>query len=137
MRPDAHAHADCHLVVGEGDAALDTLVDEALQHNQDLALATARVNEARALARAVDSQRMPLIEAGFQRDRTRSSERSSMPLPPGTLLERNNYVAQLSVAYEVDLWERLASASRAARADVLATEAARAKDVRKLLSRPR
>ena len=108
-----------------GDAALDKLVDEALQYNRDLALATARVDEARALARAVDSQRMPLVDASFQRDRKRSSERSSMPLPSGTALERNNYFAQLNVAYEIDLWERLASASRAARADLLATEAAR------------
>jgi len=108
-----------------GDAALDKLVNEALQHNQDIALATARVDEARALARIVESQRMPAVDAGFQRDRTRSSERSSMPLPPGTALERNNYVAQLNVAYEVDLWGRLANADAAARADLLATEAAR------------
>ncbi|OGA49682.1 MAG: hypothetical protein A3F74_03240 [Betaproteobacteria bacterium RIFCSPLOWO2_12_FULL_62_58] len=107
------------------DPALDKLVDEALTYNQDLALATARVDEARALARVVDSRRMPAVDAGFQRDRTRSSDRSSIPLPPGTPLERNNYIAQLNVAYEVDLWGRLASAGSAARADLLATEAAR------------
>src|SRR5262245_45650661 len=72
------------------DAALDKLVEEALAHNQDLALATARVDEARALARVADSQRMPAVDAGFQRDRSRSSEVSGMPLPPGTPLERND-----------------------------------------------
>src|SRR5262245_22626843 len=37
------------------DPALDLLVEEALVHNQDLALAVARVDEARALARVADS----------------------------------------------------------------------------------
>jgi multidrug efflux system outer membrane protein len=109
-----------------GDAAINKLVDEALAYNQDLALATARVDEARAQARVVDSLRMPSVDATFQRDRTRSSAVSGMPLPPGTPLERNDYFAQLNVAYEVDLWGRLSSAAGAARADLLASEAARA-----------
>lgn len=109
-----------------GDPALDALIEEALVHNQDLALAAARVDEARALARVADSTRMPAFDAGFQRNRVRSSERSAMPLPPSVPLERNDYRGQLNVAYEVDLWGRLQSLSNAARADLLATEAARA-----------
>jgi len=108
-----------------GDPALDKLVEEALTYNQDLALATARVDEARALARIADSQRMPAVDADFQRDRSRSSARSAIPLPPSVPLERNDYTARLNVSYEVDLWGRLKSASNAARADLLATEAAR------------
>ena len=106
------------------DPALDRLVEEALVHNQDLALAVARVDEARARARAVDSERMPALDATFQRDRSRSSERSPIPIPQRSL-ERNSYRGQLNVSYEVDLWGRLGSASKAARADLLATEAAR------------
>ncbi|MCC7485002.1 MAG: efflux transporter outer membrane subunit [Burkholderiales bacterium] len=108
-----------------GDPALERLVEEALAHNQDLALAVARVDEARALARVADSQRMPAVDAAFDRDRSRRSERTSMPFPPGTPIESNNYRAQLNVTYEVDLWGRLRSASDAARADLLASEAAR------------
>lgn len=107
------------------DPALDRLIEEALAHNQDLALATARLDEARALARVADSQLAPAIDAGFQRDRTRSSERSSMQLPPDVPLERNTYRGQLNVAYEVDLWGRLRGAGKAARADMLASQAAR------------
>lgn len=107
-----------------GDAALDRLVDEALKHNQDLALAAARVDEARALAQVADSDRFPVVDATAQRDRARSSERSSMPLPPGAPLERNTYSAQLNVSYELDLWGRLRSASDAARAELLAARAA-------------
>ena len=108
-----------------GDARLDLLVEEALSHNQDLALATARVDEARALLRITDSFRMPAVDATASRDRSRLSGRSSMPLQPGTPPESNNYRAQLNVAYEVDLWGRLASASDASRADLLASAAAR------------
>ncbi len=107
------------------DPALDRLIEEALAHNQDLALATARLDEARALARVADSQLAPAIDAGFQRDRTRSSERSSMQLPPDVPLERNTYRGQINVAYEVDLWGRLRGAGKAARADMLASQAAR------------
>ena len=108
-----------------GDATLDRLVTEALNHNQDLALATARVDEARALARVVDSNLVPAVDANFQRDRTQSSERSSIPLPPTVPLERNSYRAQLNVSYEVDLWGRLRNSSKAALAELLATTAAR------------
>ncbi len=107
------------------DATLDRLVTEALIHNRDLALATARLDEARALARVTDSTLAPAIDASFERDRTRSSERSSVPLPPSVPLERNNYRAQLNVAYEIDLWDRLRNTSKAAHADLLATAAAR------------
>ncbi len=107
-----------------GDPALDRLVEEALQWNQDLALVTARVDEARALAQVVDSQRMPAVDASFQRDRTRLSERSPIPIPPSAI-ENNSYRAQLNVSYEVDLWGRLKSASNAARAVLLASEANR------------
>jgi multidrug efflux system outer membrane protein len=106
------------------DPTLDRLVDEALAHNQDLALAAARVEEARALLQVADAEHVPAIDADFQRDRTRSSGRSSVPLPPGVPLERNSYRGALNVAYEVDLWGRLRSASDAARAELLATRAA-------------
>lgn len=107
-----------------GDPALDRLMDEALAHNQDLARAAARVDEARALLDAADAARMPSVEAAAQRDRTRSSPRSSTPLPPNVPLERNSYRAQVNVAYEIDLWGRLRSTSEAARAQLLASEAA-------------
>lgn len=108
-----------------GDPVLDRLVDEALAGNQDLALATARVDEARALLRVVDAGYYPAVDAAAQRDRTRSSERSSTPLPSSVPLERNSYRAQLNVSYEVDLWGRVRRASEAARADLLSTQAAR------------
>jgi len=107
-----------------GDPGLDGLVAEALTHNQDLALAVARVDEARARLQVVDSARIPAVDANFQRDRTHASERSPIPIPQSAR-ERNAYRGQLNVSYEVDLWGRLQSGTDAARADLLATEAAR------------
>lgn len=106
------------------DASLDTLVAEAFEHNRDLALAAARVDEARALARVADAQLFPSIDASAQRDRTRSSEVAPIPIPANAL-ERNSYRAQLNISYELDLWGRLRGAGNAARADLLASEAAR------------
>jgi len=118
------------LQVGErwwmlyGDNALDALVTEAFEHNRDLALAVARVDEARALSRVANAQFYPSIDATAQRDRSRSSEVAPVPIP-ASALERNSYRAQLNVSYELDLWGRLRGASDAARAELLATEAAR------------
>jgi outer membrane protein, multidrug efflux system len=106
-----------------GDAILDRLIDEALTRNQDLALATARLDEARALARVADAERAPSIDAGFQRDRSRRSDSSATRVPGS--LENNNYRAQLNVSYELDLWGRLRDSAKAARAELLATAAAR------------
>ena len=106
------------------DPVLDRLIEEALANNQDLALAAARVDEARAVLRITDAQFVPSVDATADADRSRSSERSSMPLPPGTPPERSSYRAQLNVAYEVDLWGRLRRGSEAARANLLATRAA-------------
>jgi len=106
-----------------GDATLEHLITEALAGNQDLALATARLDEARALARVADAELVPSVDAAFQRDRTRRSNSTATQFPGA--LENNNYRAQLNVSYELDLWGRLRNSAKAARAELLATTAAR------------
>lgn len=106
-----------------GDATLERLVSEALAGNQDLALATARLDEVRALARIADAQLVPSVDAAFQRDRTRRSNSTATRFPGS--LENNNYRGQLNVSYELDLWGRLRDSAKAARAELLATTAAR------------
>lgn len=107
-----------------GDAALDRLVEEALSFNADLARAVARVDEARALLVQANAAYYPEVDATFGRNRTLSSAATGL-LPPGVARERNDYRAALTVSYEVDLWGRVRASSQAARADLLATEAAR------------
>ena len=129
--PDAWqaAPAQGQAVSGErwwtlyGDATLTRLVDEALAGNQDLALAAARLDEARALARIADAELVPSVDAGFQRDRTRRSDSTATRFPGSP--ENNNYRAQINVAYELDLWGRLHDGAKAARAELLASTAAR------------
>jgi multidrug efflux system outer membrane protein len=106
-----------------GDATLDQLVEEALANNQDLVLATARLDEARALARVADAEQVPSVDAAFQRDRSRRSDSTATRVPGS--LENSNYRAQLNVSYELDLWGRLRSSAKAAHAELLASEAAR------------
>src|SRR5437879_10939919 len=108
-----------------GDPVLDRLIDEALAHNANVMLAVARVDEARAALSATAADQRPQINASASRSRTRISQRGPAPLSPGFNPERNDTRAAVGVSYEIDLWGRLRNATQAARADLLATEAAR------------
>ena len=57
--------------------------------------------------------------------RTRRSQRGSLPLPAGVDPASSTTRVALSASYEIDLWGRLRRASEAARAELLATQAAR------------
>ncbi|MGH8766261.1 MAG: efflux transporter outer membrane subunit [Burkholderiales bacterium] len=106
------------------DPALEKLIEEALAHNTDLVAAVARVEQARALAVQVDASLYPQVDAAFTRGRSLSSTATGL-FPPGISRERNDYQATVSVSWELDVWGKLRASSQAARADVLASEAAR------------
>ncbi len=106
------------------DPALEALVAEALERNTDLARAAARVDEARSLVAQTEAAYHPSVDGSFSRSRSLSSAATGL-LPPGIERERNNYRAALNVSYEVDLWGRLRTTTQAAKADLLASEAAR------------
>ena len=108
-----------------GDPVLDRLVDEALAHNANVVLAIARVDEARAALSLTSADQRPQVNAGANRNRTRLSQRGATPLPPGFDPEHNDTRVSADVSYEIDLWGRLRNATQAARAELLATEAAR------------
>lgn len=105
-----------------GDPVLDTLEREALAHNQDLLLAAARIQEAKANLGLTRADRFPEVTANVGAERSRSTERGNFTLPnnPG-----NTYDVGIQAAYEADLWGRYREATQAARADLLATEYAR------------
>src|SRR2546427_1908282 len=108
-----------------GGRVLDRLVDEALAHNANVMPAVARVDEARAALSATAADQRPQINASASRSRTRISQRGPTPLSPGFNPESNDTRAAVGVSYEIDLWGRLRNATQAARADLLAPEAAR------------
>lgn len=100
-----------------GDAQLDALQEQAMEANQDLKAAAARVTQARALQSGARSEFFPRLDAGFGPTRQRASN-ASLGLPadapngPTTL-----WRAQAGLSYEVDLFGRIASNVDAATAD--------------------
>src|SRR6266513_2013856 len=108
-----------------GDPVLDRLIEEALANNASVMLALARVDEARAALGVTSAEQLPYVTGSVNRSRTRLSQRGATSLPPGFDPERNDIRVSADVSYEIDLWGRLRNATQAARAELLATEAAR------------
>ena len=102
------------------DATLDKLVDEALAHNPDVAVAAGRVAEARAGLRITNADRYPTIDV--EGDATRSKDSLFVNQVPGINRNRTIYTVQGAVGYELDLWGRYQRASESARAQLLNTE---------------
>jgi len=105
------------------EPVLDGCVREALVNNRDLESAIARVEQARAalgVARADQSPRLDGV-ASVSRSRVISTGGT----PTGSDTEQDSNVLYGVASYEWDLWNKLKKASAAARADLLASEAAR------------
>lgn len=102
------------------DETLDRLVDEALDNNPDIAIAAARVAEARAALRITNADRLPSLDV--QADATRSKDSELFTQLPGFDRHRTVYTVQGAVGYELDLWGRYQRASESARAQLLNTE---------------
>lgn len=105
------------------DAELNALQAQAMEANQDLKAAAARVTQARALQKGASAEWMPRVDAGFGASRQRASNASrglsaEAPNPPLTL-----WRAQAGISYEVDLFGRIASTVDAATADTQQREA--------------
>lgn len=102
------------------DPVLKKLVAEAVEKNQDLAIAAARVEEYRALAGI--NPLWPTVNAGAGATRTRSSETLAEGLGGET---RSVFDVSAAVSWEIDLWGRLRRTNEATAAQYLATEEAR------------
>jgi len=107
------------------DETLRRYIAEALNNSWDIKAAAARVLQAEAVLRVTRSQFFPSVAAGGDVLTVRTSEVGPAGIPPGVDPQKGYgdvYVAMS--AYEVDLWGRIRRASEAARARLLATEAA-------------
>jgi len=100
------------------DPNLLALIDQALAGNQNLRAAMANVEIARAQYRAQRASLSPTLDAGASagQDRARSSA-------TGARTTQRSYDADLAAAFELDLFGRLRSLSRAAQEQYLATSA--------------
>ncbi len=106
------------------DVQLNLMVEEALAHNNDLRLAAARVDEARAGLTIVKAESMPNVTAGGAAARDRISERSGTFFP-GIPTEFTDLKVTLNASWEIDFWGRYRRATEAARGDLLASTASR------------
>jgi multidrug efflux system outer membrane protein len=103
------------------DPRLDSLIATALTKNRDLAVAVARIDEARGLYRIQNADRYPTLIGGADVSRNQISAANGGPLTT------NRISADVTTAFELDFWGRVRSLSDAARANFLATvEAQRA-----------
>jgi multidrug efflux system outer membrane protein len=104
------------------DPSLHVLIEAALNHNRDLRIALARVEEARALAGIARADRFPTLEAQASGNRSRTPADLSVTRQP---LVASRYDAGLGLtAFELDFWGRVAALSESARAQYLATDEA-------------
>ena len=107
-----------------GDSTLDALVAEALDANQDLMIATARVDRARALARVARSEGYPRIDVEGGYSKTRQSQSTGVvPLTADPVSER--WDASALGSFELDIFGRIRNEIAAADQDLLTTAYAR------------
>ena len=105
------------------DPALNELIAEATKANANLAVAAARVKQARYIAGIAEADRIPQVGVSAGAQRLRQSD-VALGLPAGTpVAPAKVYNAQLTASYEVDLFGRVSSEVAAARSDAASVEA--------------
>ena len=95
-----------------GDTTLDALVEQALANNRDVAVAAARVQQARANLKTVRAQYLPQIGA----EATAEGEYT-----PETKIVQS-YAVEPTLSWELSLFGALRNAKRAARAQIASSE---------------
>jgi multidrug efflux system outer membrane protein len=101
------------------DAALSSLIETALEQNQDLAVAMARMQESDYLVTFTRAEQFPFLDIFGGAGRGRQSKEIN---PSANT--NNNFSIGASLSFEIDLWRKYARATEASRADLLSTEAA-------------
>lgn len=107
-----------------GDSTLDALVAEALDANQDLMIAVARVDRARALARIAGADRFPQIDVLGAYSKSHQSEAAGN-VARGVNPESEAFDASAIATFEVDLFGRVRNQAAAAHEELVATSYAR------------
>ena len=99
---------------------LVALVETALLNNKELAIALARIEEARASLGFVRADQFPNLDGGAGAARGNTIPGTNAP---GSINE--SFVLAANLNFEVDLWGKLRRSTEAARAELLATVDAR------------
>ncbi|MCL2888337.1 MAG: efflux transporter outer membrane subunit [Elusimicrobia bacterium] len=102
------------------DNVLNSLVEEGVQNNKDLAAALARVEEAKAQVKITNSALFPSLDFGAQAyygTVVINNENVTSPV--------QEYTAAPALSYELDLWGKNRRLSEAAKAEYFSTRAAK------------
>ncbi|MGZ5198694.1 MAG: efflux transporter outer membrane subunit [Telluria sp.] len=105
------------------DPALTALIGEATRTNASLAVAAARVRQARAIAGIASADHVPQLGMNVGAQRGRLAPQQAGQPPDAPLAPQTSYRASLGASYEVDLFGRVSSNVAAARGDAAASEA--------------
>ncbi|HLY10305.1 MAG TPA: efflux transporter outer membrane subunit [Planctomycetota bacterium] len=103
-----------------GDPLLVQCVERALSDSPDVARATAKIRESRALSGAAWAALFPELQGGASAERIRLSTESpflsqaGISRIPGFSPEANDWKGSLSMAYELDVWGRNRRAAQSA-----------------------
>ena len=108
------------------DPVLEGLITEALANNRNVKIAAANVEQAAAVLMKAQSPLFPQIGYSGTGTKQRSSEADTSLLSSFMTNPKTSYQALSSASWEIDLWGRIRRLSESARAELLASEEARA-----------
>jgi len=103
------------------DLTLNALIEEGLENNKDLQIAMLNIDYARVSLRLKQSDWLPTIGAQGGANRVRTSEEAFVS--QGMSKIYNDFSLSAILNYEIDLWGKVASSNKAARANLLASKA--------------
>lgn len=99
-----------------GDAQLTSFVSEALLNNQDIQIAVANLDEARAIAGISRADFYPMINLLGQSGEGQVSSLSATPLLPGQSRTAKDTSLNLTMSYELDFWGKIRRSNESAKA---------------------
>ncbi|WP_413585107.1 efflux transporter outer membrane subunit [Bdellovibrio sp. HCB274] len=102
-----------------GDPTLEQLIKTALEHNLDLEVALARVDEARARLGIAKSEFFPTLDLRGLAGTEKISETGPTLLIPDTDSDTDFFSLGVVLSYEIDFWGKIRRSNEAARAQLL------------------
>ncbi|HSD54733.1 MAG TPA: efflux transporter outer membrane subunit [Burkholderiales bacterium] len=123
--PQAAQDAETEWWKAFGDPVLDGYIVEALEHNKNLQVAVANVEQAAGILTTTRSPLFPQV--GYQGNATRQrfSERGGSLVGGFVENPQTTYQVLAGASWEIDLWGRIRRLTESARANLLATDDAR------------
>jgi outer membrane protein, multidrug efflux system len=107
------------------DPVLNELIATSIRENQDLFIATARVDQFAARYGVVRSDLYPQLGASAQFGQQQVTEKSGNDLPAGYNTVTGNQQVLLNASWELDIWGRIRRSTESAKASLLASEEGR------------